>query len=98
MNNKLQFIREWRKHVGMTQDQLAPMLGISRAQLSRNETDDRLVDLVVLAKMATIFGCLPYEILARDPAETEDIWAVWSSLNPHEQRQGIRMLRALKIR
>lgn len=95
---KIQFIREWRKHAGLTQVQLAERIGISRGQLSKNETGMRIIDLDILAKMATIFGCRPFEILARDPKETEDIWSIWCSLDAHEQRQAIQMLRALKIR
>lgn len=98
MPAKIQFIREWRKHCNLTQDELAERVGVSRSLLSKNETGARVIHIKTLEKMAQVFGCMPYEILARDPIQSEDIWAVWSSLNPHEQRQGIQMLRALRIR
>jgi transcriptional regulator with XRE-family HTH domain len=39
-----QFIRHWRKHRGLTQEQLAERVGIARSYLTKIERGDRRYD------------------------------------------------------
>ena len=59
MNN----IASLRKEKGMTQVDLAKLIGISQSALSQYEADKRTPDSKTLIKMAEIFQCTPNKVL-----------------------------------
>ena len=50
-----QFLRECRKEKGITQEQLAEMLGVTNRSVSRWETGSNLPDLDILIEMADYY-------------------------------------------
>lgn len=57
------FIKELRKEKGLTQEQLAEQLGISRRTVSRWETGSNLPDLDILIEMADYYDVELRELL-----------------------------------
>lgn len=58
-----EFLREFRKEKGLTQEQLAEQFNISRRSVSRWETGSNLPDLDILIEMADYYGVELKEIL-----------------------------------
>ncbi len=57
----------WRKNSGLTQEQVANILGISNNGLSEKERGVRKIKPEELAKLAEIYHCEPWMLLAFDP-------------------------------
>jgi transcriptional regulator with XRE-family HTH domain len=89
------FIREWRRHRGLTQEALAARLGISTASVSQIETGKQGYTQRSLEAIARALDSDPASLLSRDPRDEEGIWEVWASLSPEQKRQAIAILRAL---
>ena len=62
-------IREQRERLGLTQAELADKCGVVKSAVSMWETGDRKPDIVMLKKLAGIFGCTTDALL--EPIETE---------------------------
>lgn len=90
------FIREWRKHRGLTQEQLAERIGISRPQLSKVEKGARKYDQAFLEAAAEELRCDVADLLVRNPMSPEAIWTIWDTLNPTERAQVVEVAKALK--
>lgn len=58
-----QFLRECRKEKGITQEQLAEMLGVTNRSVSRWETGSNLPDLDILIEMADYYDIELRELL-----------------------------------
>ena len=58
-----QFLRECRKEKGITQEQLAEMLGVTNRSVSRWETGSNLPDLDILIEMADYYDVELRELL-----------------------------------
>lgn len=50
-------IKVIRRQKGMTQADLAEMLGVTPAAISRYESGERIPDIVTAAKIANALGC-----------------------------------------
>ncbi len=95
MQNRAHFIREWRLFRQYTQDQLAEMIDMSRAYLSKIESGKRRYDQGFLEAAAKALRCKPADLIMRDPHDPEGIWSVWDSLLPVERRQVIEVAKAI---
>ena len=90
------FIRQWRKHRGLTQEQLAERIGIARSYLTKIERGDRRYDQPFLEAAADALRCEPADLIVRDPTAPEGIWSIWEQLTPTERVQAVAVLRAIK--
>lgn len=93
---KSHFIREWRKHRDLSQDQLAERIGMSRAYLSKIESGKRRYDQPFLEAAAEVLRCEPADLIIRDPSDPEGIWSIWDSLRPVERAQVVEIAKTLK--
>jgi DNA-binding XRE family transcriptional regulator/antitoxin (DNA-binding transcriptional repressor) of toxin-antitoxin stability system len=59
-------IAAWRRHLGMTQVELAEAAGIGRAYLANLERDAKNGSVETLAKVARALGCLVEDLLPAD--------------------------------
>jgi transcriptional regulator with XRE-family HTH domain len=59
-------VRAWREHVGLSQAQLAALVGISRAYLTQIETGERTGTIEVMARLARILGCSIERLIRAD--------------------------------
>src|SRR5271167_3095617 len=96
MAKKPQYFREWRKHRGLTQEQLAERIGITRSYLTKIERGDRRYDQPFLEAAAEALRCDPGDLITRDASQPESIWTIWDQLEPHERVQATVIIRALK--
>jgi len=90
------YIREWRKHRDLTQEQLAERIGIARSYLTKIERGTRRYDQPFLEAAAEQLRCEPCDLIMRDPSDPEGIWSIWDSLKPAERVQAIAVLRAIQ--
>jgi transcriptional regulator with XRE-family HTH domain len=89
------FFREWRKHRGLTQDQVAERMGTTKTRVSLKETGKEPWDQDYLNSLAHILACDPIDLLARNPGDPEAPWAIWDALRPDQRKRAIRVLKAL---
>lgn len=85
MARQKHFIREWRKHRGLTQEQFAERVGIDRGYVSRIESGKRRYDQPFLEAAAEVLRCNPADLIMRDPGDPDGIWSIWDSV-PEDQR------------
>jgi transcriptional regulator with XRE-family HTH domain len=90
------YIKEWRKHRGLNQEQLADRIGISRPQLSKIEHGKRKYDQAFLEAAAGVLRVEPADLLVRNPSDPDGIWSVWDQIKPVQRAQAIEVLKALK--
>jgi len=89
------FVREWREHRGMTQEQLAERAGMTTASLSRIERGLQPYHQGTLDALAGALHCDPVDLLTRNPLDPEAPWLIWERLKPAQRKQAIRLLKAL---
>jgi transcriptional regulator with XRE-family HTH domain len=89
------FIKQWRKHRGLTQEQLAERIGIARSYLTKIERGDRRYDQPFLEHAADALRCEPADLIMRNPTAEEGIWSVWEKLSPAERVQAVAVIKAI---
>lgn len=96
MGKHRHFIKEWRKHRGLTQEQFAERLGITQGQLSKLENGKRDYDQAFLEHAADVLNCAPADLLIRDPSKEDAMWSLWDTLAPTERVQAVKVIQAIK--
>jgi transcriptional regulator with XRE-family HTH domain len=96
MSKRGHHIKEWRKHRGLTQDQLADRIGINRAYLSKIESGKRRYDQPFLEAAAEVLNCEPADLIIRDPSDPDGIWSIWDQLKPVEKSQVVEIAKTIK--
>lgn len=64
-------IATYRKNMGLTQDGLAQQLGVTNQAVSKWESDQSCPDILLLPKIADIFGITIDELFGREKPQTE---------------------------
>jgi transcriptional regulator with XRE-family HTH domain len=95
MARKPHYIREWRKHRDLTQEQLAERIGIARSYLTKIERGTRRYDQPFLEAAAEQLHCEPCDLIMRDPSDPDGIWSLWDTLAPPERVRAMAVLRAM---
>ena len=90
------FIREWRKHRGLSQEHLAERIGMNRAYLSKIESGKRRYDQPFLEAAADVLRCEPADLIVRDPSDPDGIWSIWDQLKPVERSQVVEIAKTIK--
>lgn len=89
------FIREWRKHIGLTQEQVAEIVGQTATTVGRIEKNDIPYNQDFLEQVADAFGCSVSDLLNADPEKkkrAEAQAARFNDFNPEEQADAIKYL------
>jgi len=89
------FIREWRKHRGLTQAQLAEAVSIDRSQLNKIERGRRYHARPLLEAIAAALGCEPNDLLRRHPSHTSELETVYMSLSAEDRPRAIDLLKSV---
>ncbi|WP_158235394.1 helix-turn-helix domain-containing protein [Caulobacter sp. FWC2] len=91
------FIREWRKHRGLSQVQLAERVQINQGNLSRIEKGTRKYDQEFLERAADALGCEPADLLKVDPKAqaSEEIWDFYDKMSSTQKAQVVEIAKAL---
>lgn len=88
------FLREWREHRHLTQEQLADRIGISRVMVSKIERGLNPYSQGFLEAASKALMCEPADLLVRDPTAPEPIWSIWDRIPAAERPKAIAVLRA----
>lgn len=89
------YLKEWREHRGLTQEQLADRIGISRVMVSKIERGLNPYHQAFLEAAATALMCEPADLLVRNPTAPDAIWSVWDRIPPADKPRAITILKAL---
>jgi transcriptional regulator with XRE-family HTH domain len=91
------FIREWRKHRGLTLEALAERAGMTHGNLSQLERGVINYTQPALEALAKALDCEPADLIMRDPGS--EVWSIMDSLleaPADEQRRIIDVIAALR--
>lgn len=90
------YLRAWREHKGLTQEELAEKVGTAKAVISLLENEKRPLSAKWLRKFADVFGTTPGRILDVDPQEADaEVLDIWDHIAAKDRAQAIRVLRSL---
>lgn len=98
MAKQRHFIKEWRKHRGYTQEQLAEMVGVDRTYVSKIEKGasgkkgGKRYDQPFLEAAAEALKCEPADLIMRDPSQPGSIWTIWDQIAVQDRPTAARML------
>lgn len=84
------YLREWRKHNHLTQEQLASRIGIDATTLGRIENGILPYNQDLIEIAAEALGCEPADILMRNPSLPASPWSILDSLKkaaPNKQAE-----------
>jgi len=87
MEKHRHFIKEWRVHKRLTQEQFAERVGISRAYLSKIESGKRRYDQPFLEAAADILSCEPADLIMRNPTDPAGLWSIYDQLTETQRVQ-----------
>lgn len=92
------YIREWRLHRALTQEQLAGRLDTSKTTISRIEAGKQPYTQDVLEALAEALGCGPADLLMRDPTRPSAPWDLADTvrqMTPEDQQRAAAVIMAL---
>lgn len=90
------FIRAWRKHRGLTLEQLAARLGdMVPSNLSMLERGLRGYVQNTLERIAAELGTDAPTLLSRGPKDGDDIMEIWDQAKPNQRRQIIEIAKTI---
>lgn len=71
------FLQEWRKYRGLTQEQLAERVGMSKGNISQLEANRQGYSQEGLEALADALQCEPGQLLSVDPTKDDAMWSIW---------------------
>ena len=88
------YLKEWRKHRGLTQERAAERLGLEQSTLSRLERGQLPYNQDFLEAAAKAYSCEPQDLLMRNPLDEDAVWSIADNLKTAtpEQRSLVRDL------
>src|SRR5215470_14713063 len=89
------FIREWRKHRGLTLEQMADRLDMTSSHLSMLERGQRGYTQETLEAVAEALQTDVASLLMRDPDDPEAIWSIWDHAKPAQRKQIVEIAKTL---
>ena len=89
------FIESWRRHRGLTQEQLAEKIGRSTATVSQLENSNTPYGQGTLEKIAEALNCTHVDLLTRRPDEGEDILALWNAATPEDRQKILNITKTI---
>lgn len=101
MPNKLKkrrptYIKEWRKHRNLTQEQLAEHLDLTQATIQRIEKGIIAYTQPVLEAMADVLRCEPADLITRAPGATDRLRDALEGMSPETQKKALAVVKALR--
>ena len=99
------YLKEWRKHRHLTQDQVIDclvslddaLLPQTAASLSRVENGKQIYTQRLLEALADIYACEPHELIGRNPAKEGQVIDLLARLSESQARQVRVMIEALVL-
>lgn len=69
MNKGRNYVRQWRKHRGLTQEKLAELTGYTPSSISQLETGTQGYEEATLVKLSQALDCKPGDLISGPPEE-----------------------------
>lgn len=92
------FLKEWRKHRQLTQEQLADRVGWSVGNVSQLEAGKQGYSDEGLALLADALNCTPGQILEVDPTNDQAIWSLWERAKPGQRQTLLEVAREMVLK
>lgn len=89
------FLREWRKHRGLTLERLAELTDMTYSNVSSIELGRSGYSEQTLERFAKALQCEPVDLLTRAPDDDPELWALWTHAKPAQRRRFNRLAQAL---
>jgi transcriptional regulator with XRE-family HTH domain len=86
------FLREWRKHRGYTQEQLAERCGIPKSIISRYESGERRIHIEAQFQLMEALDIRPAQFFS--PPDDPSLDALFADQTPETRRAFVRMARS----
>ena len=87
------YLKQWRLHRGLSQQQLADRLESSKGYISDLERGVRRYNQDLLEALAYALMCEPADLLMRDPTKEDAIWSIWESVPETDRPKVIEMIK-----
>ena len=87
------YLKQWRLHRGLSQQQLADRLESSKGYISDLERGVRRYNQDLLEALAYALMCEPADLLMRDPTKEDAIWSIWESVPETDRPKIIEMIK-----
>lgn len=91
------FLRQWRKYRGLTQEELAELIGVTAPLISQLETEKVGFSDKSLARLAEGLKCSPADLLAYDPRKEDSLWPLMRTAESLPDRDRKRIYGVLKL-
>ena len=86
------YVREWREHRGLLQEDLAKLTGISESVISRYETGDRRIHLEAQFRLMRALGIMPAQFFS--PPGTPSLDAMVAHASPADRARIANIVKA----
>lgn len=96
------YIKEWRKHLGLSVDKLGEIAGISGSMISQLERGKTTYTQNTLEALARALNLQAWQLLACGPEENQELWrmvmntperrAIWSQISESDRPRMERLL------
>ena len=87
------YIAQWRRYRGLSQDEVAAAMGISKPSFSKIESGVRQYSQNFLEACADALDCQPADLLSRLPQDVGLIWSLWEAIPADRRHQAAEILR-----
>lgn len=77
------FVKQWRKHFGLSVEKLGEMSGISGSMISQLERGKTTYTQNTLEALARAMNLQPWQLLACGPDENQELWRVVMNRSDH---------------
>lgn len=89
------YIKQWREHRGLNQEQLAARLEMTQSQISQLESGRRGYTQQTLEAIADALQTDVASLLMRDPTDPDAIWSIWDNAKPGERQMIVDIAKTL---
>ena len=90
------YLKQWRKHRGMTQARLAEVTGLATGYVAELESRKRRYNEDVLEILASALKCAPVDLLIRDPTASDPFWSIWEGVPESQRPQALEVLKTFR--
>jgi transcriptional regulator with XRE-family HTH domain len=90
------YIREWRKHRGLTLEELAGHVGMTASHFSMLERGQRGYTQETLEAIANVLKTSASALLGRNPLDDADDWSAWDQAKPADRKLALELLKTVR--
>jgi transcriptional regulator with XRE-family HTH domain len=90
------FIKQWRKHRGLTQEQLAERIDVTPGTISQLELGRINYTQHTLELIADALQAAPGDLLNVDPTREGALWSIWEGLDVPARNQVVEIAKTFR--